>query len=70
MRVLRYMCIYIPRVEFYREFGWHEYRLLIGKVIKRCRGSDYRVRGNYRKGKEDRPSACALARALLAGPPA
>lgn len=38
--------------EFYQEFGWHEYRLLIGKVIKRCCGSDYRERGNYRKGKE------------------
>jgi len=49
--------LYVPREEFYREFGWHEYRLLIGKVIKRCRGSDYRVRGNYRKGKEERPLA-------------
>jgi len=54
--------VYIPREEFYREFGWHEYRLLIGKVIKRCRGSDYRVRGNYRKGKEERPLARSRAR--------
>lgn len=57
-RVTRVLCYYtyIARKEFYREFGWHEYRLLIGKVIKRCRGSDYRARGNYRKGKE----ACAM----------
>lgn len=67
-RVTRVLCYYtyIAREEFYREFGWHEYRLLIGKVIKRCRGSDYRARGNYRKGKEACAArVCACARVYV-----